>query len=40
MLMPDGLRLICAGFDYEPEVIGKHILDTMKKLDRKKYGWD
>ena len=32
MLTPDGLRLICAGFDYDPEAIGKHILETLAKF--------
>ena len=24
-LTPDGLRIICASFDYDPEKIGKHM---------------
>ena len=26
ILTPDGLRLICAALDYDPEKIGKHML--------------
>lgn len=41
MLTPDGQRFICAGFDYDPEAIGKHMLQTLAKLrQEKKYGWD
>ncbi|MFR9270355.1 MAG: hypothetical protein ACLVMI_08450 [Clostridia bacterium] len=41
MLTPDGLRLICAGLDYDPEAIGKHMLETLAKFQQeKKYGWD
>jgi hypothetical protein len=32
MLTPDGLRLICAGFDYDPEKIGKHMLEMLAKF--------
>jgi len=32
MLTPDGLRVICAGFDYDPEAIGKHMLETLAKF--------
>jgi len=32
MLTPDGLRLIYAGFDYDPETIGKHMLETLTKF--------
>ena len=32
MLTSDGLRLICAGFDYDPEAIGKHMLETLETL--------
>ena len=30
-LMPDGIRIICASFDYDPEEIGKHILEMLAK---------
>lgn len=36
MLTPDGLRLVCAGFDYEPEAIGKHILETLARFQAEK----
>ena len=29
---PDGLRIICASFDYDPEKIGKHMLDMLAKF--------
>lgn len=32
MLTPDGLRLICAGFDYNPEAIGKHMLEMLARF--------
>jgi hypothetical protein len=32
ILTPDGLRLVCAGFDYDPEAIGKHMLETLAKF--------
>ena len=32
MLTPDGLRLICAGFDYDPDAIGKHMLEMLAKF--------
>ena len=28
ILTPDGLRFICASFDYDPERIGKHKIST------------
>ena len=28
----DGLRIICASFDYDPEKIGKHMLDMLAKF--------
>jgi hypothetical protein len=36
MLTPDGLRLICAGFDYDPEAIGKHMLETLARIQNEK----
>ena len=32
VLTPDGLRLICAGLDYDPEAIGKYMLEMMAKF--------
>lgn len=35
ILTPDGLKLICAANDYDPEKIGQHFLDMLAKLRRK-----
>lgn len=32
ILTPDGLRVVCAGFDNDPEAIGKHMLETLAKF--------
>ena len=32
ILTPDGLRFICASFDYDPEQIGKHMLEMLAKF--------
>lgn len=32
LLTPDGLRLICAGLDNDPEKIGKHMLEMLVKF--------
>lgn len=32
ILTPDGLRLICAGLDNDPEKIGIHMLETLAKF--------
>ena len=32
VLTPDGLRLICAGLDNDPEKIGKHMLEMLVKF--------
>ena len=32
ILTPDGLRVVCAGFDYDPEAIGKHMLEMLDKF--------
>ena len=32
ILTPDGLRLICAALDYDPEKIGKHMLEMLAKF--------
>lgn len=32
ILTPDGLRLICAGLDNNPEKIGKHMLEMVNRF--------
>ena len=32
VLTPDGLRVVCAGFDHDPEKIGKHMLEMLAKF--------
>ena len=32
ILTPDGLRFSCASFDYDPEQIGKHMLEMLAKF--------
>ena len=32
ILTPDGLRVICAGLDNDPEKIGKHMLEMLAKF--------
>ena len=32
ILTPDGLRIICASFDNDPEKIGKHMLEMVAKF--------
>ena len=32
ILTPDGLRIICAGLDYDPEKIGIHMLEMLAKF--------
>ena len=32
ILTPDGLRLICASLDNDPEKIGKHMLEMLAKF--------
>ncbi len=36
ILTPDGLRLICAAFENDPEKIGKHMLEMNAKLQSEK----
>ena len=31
-LTPDGLRMVCAGLDYDSEKIGKHMLEMLAKF--------
>ena len=35
VLTSDGLRLICAAENYDPEAIGKRMLETLAKIGRK-----
>ena len=32
ILTPDGLQFVCAGFVYDPEAIGKHMLEMLAKF--------
>ena len=32
ILTPDGLRVVCAGLDNDPEKIGKHMLEMLAKF--------
>jgi hypothetical protein len=32
ILTPDGLRLVCASLDNDPEKIGKHMLEMLAKF--------
>ena len=32
VITPDGLRIICAGLDNDPERIGKHMLEMLVKF--------
>ena len=34
VLTPDGLRLICAAENYDPEAIGKRMLEGLAKIGR------
>ena len=34
VLTPDGLRLICAAENYNPEAIGKRMLEALAKIGR------
>lgn len=34
LLTSDGLRLICAAENYNPEAIGKRMLETLAKIGR------
>lgn len=35
MLTPDGLRFICEANRYDPETIGKHMLEVLAGIDLK-----
>ena len=32
LLTPEGLRLICSAYQYDPEAIGKHFLELLPNL--------
>ena len=32
LMTPDGLRIICAGNDYDPEKIGRYFLELLPKI--------
>ena len=32
LLTPDGLRFMCEACEYDPEKIGKHILEVLPKI--------
>lgn len=34
ILTPDGLRLICAANDYDPEKIGRHFLEVLGNFNK------
>lgn len=36
ILTPDGLRFICEAYNYDPEAIGKHMLEALVKVTQKK----
>lgn len=33
VLTPDGLRLVCAAFENDPEKIGAHFLECLKRFE-------
>jgi beta-galactosidase GanA len=35
ILNPDGLQFICAANDYDPEKIGRHMLEVLARLQNK-----
>jgi len=35
ILTPDGLRLICKSYNNNPEAIGKHLLETLARIESK-----
>lgn len=35
ILTPDGLRFICQANDYDPEKIGRHMLEVMARLQNR-----
>lgn len=40
ILTPDGLRFICEANNYDPEAIGKHMLETLARIRQEnRYGF-
>lgn len=37
LLTSEGLRLICEGLNRDPEAIGKHILETLARIQSKEW---
>lgn len=35
LLTPDGLRFICEANNYDPEAVGKHLLEALAKLGQR-----
>lgn len=35
LLTPEGLRLICSAYKYDPEAIGRHFLELLMKLEER-----
>lgn len=33
LLTPDGLRMICSAYKYDPVAIGRHFLEMLAKLE-------
>ncbi len=36
ILTPDGLRFICEANKYDPEAIGKHMLETLARIQNER----
>lgn len=36
ILTPDGLRMICSAYEYDPEKIGLHFLELLPKISPEK----
>lgn len=34
ILTPDGLRVVCEGLNRDPEAIGKHMLETLARMQK------
>ena len=37
ILTPDGLRIVCAGLDNEPEKIGKYMLEMLRRIENEAF---
>lgn len=37
ILTSDGLRLICESYNKNPEAIGKHLLETLARIESKEH---